>query len=132
MTTYVKEIDNVLIPYGMYELQRDHPGTSFPDEITPPIIAEYGLIPLIRDSDAAPLGYADPVLETRDGQQVAVQYALGTPAERAMATARIKWAAQANTNKRKAALAEIAAPIDPTDPAALHARLAAITQLLGA
>jgi hypothetical protein len=51
-------------------------------------LAAVGWLSLIRDTDDAPLGYADPVLETRDGQQVAVQYALGTPEERAAETLR--------------------------------------------
>jgi hypothetical protein len=34
------------------------------------------------DPHAAPLGYAEPVLEERGGQTVAVAYALGTPEER--------------------------------------------------
>lgn len=40
--------------------------------------AEIGWLPLIYDPEGALLGYADPVEETRDGQQVAVAYALGT------------------------------------------------------
>jgi hypothetical protein len=53
-----------------------------------PDLAALGWLPIIRDADDAPLGYAQPVLETRDGQQAAVQYALGTPEERAAETLR--------------------------------------------
>jgi hypothetical protein len=41
-----------------------------------------GWLPLIYDTLDAPLGYADPVLETRDGKSVSVSYAIGTPEER--------------------------------------------------
>ena len=41
-----------------------------------------GWTPLVYDPESAPLGYADPVPETRNGQQVAVAYALGTADER--------------------------------------------------
>jgi hypothetical protein len=49
-------------------------------------LADQGWLPLIYDPDGAPLGYADPVEETRDGRQVAVAYALGTEQERTDAT----------------------------------------------
>lgn len=42
-------------------------------------LAAQGWLPLIQDPEGAFLGYADPVQETRDGQQVAVAYALATP-----------------------------------------------------
>ena len=44
--------------------------------------------PLVIDTPDASLGYADPVLETRDGRQVVVQYAIGTAEERAAETLR--------------------------------------------
>jgi len=49
-------------------------------------LAAQGWLPLIYDPEGAPLGYADPVAETRDGRQVAVAYALGTEQERTAAT----------------------------------------------
>ncbi len=48
-------------------------------------LAAQGWLPLIYDPENAPLGYADPVAETRDGRQVAVAYALGTEQKRAAA-----------------------------------------------
>jgi hypothetical protein len=45
-------------------------------------LAAQGWLPLIYDPEGAPLGYADPVEENRDGYQVAVAYALGTEQER--------------------------------------------------
>jgi hypothetical protein len=45
-------------------------------------LATQGWLPLIYDPEGALLGYAAPVAETRDGRQVAVAYALGTPEER--------------------------------------------------
>lgn len=50
-------------------------------------LAAVGWLPLIYDPPDAPLGYADPVQETREGQEVAVAYALGTPEEREKAKA---------------------------------------------
>jgi hypothetical protein len=49
-------------------------------------LASQGWLPLIYDPENAPLGYADPIAETRDGRQVAVAYALGTEQERTAAT----------------------------------------------
>jgi hypothetical protein len=54
-----------------------------PPALTPEQLAAQGWLPLIYEPEDAPLGYADPVAETREGQQVAVAYALGTPEERA-------------------------------------------------
>lgn len=46
-------------------------------------LRDEGYVELIRDPAAgATLGYADPVLEIRNGRQVAVAYALGTLEER--------------------------------------------------
>jgi len=55
-------------------------------------LASEGQVELIHEQPpgGATLGYADPVIETRDGRLVAVAYALGTPAERA-AAARAQW-----------------------------------------
>lgn len=67
-------------------------GTGTTRPTTPPVaatrdywqaLAADGFVELIREpSSGAPLGYAEPVIETRNGRQVAVAYALGTPEER--------------------------------------------------
>jgi hypothetical protein len=49
-------------------------------------LASIDWLPLARDTEDAPLGYADPVL-SEDGKS-AVQHALGTPEERAAETLR--------------------------------------------
>jgi len=55
-------------------------------------LAAEGQVELLHEPPpgGATLGYAEPVVETRDGRLVAVAYALGTPAERA-AAARAQW-----------------------------------------
>lgn len=68
----------------------DYDGQTCATEFMPPeALAALGWLPLIRDTEDAPLGYADPVQEVRDGQAVAVQYALGTLEEREAETLRL-------------------------------------------
>jgi hypothetical protein len=94
-------------------------------------LAARGIYELISDIPAAEawLGYAAPVLETRviDGieRQVAMQYALGTAAEREIARLRPLLAARAKIRNRAAALA--LATDNSQDP---DARIAALLQLI--
>lgn len=96
------------------------------ESLSPEQLASIGWLPLIHDTDDAPLGYADPVQETRDGHLVAVQYALGTPEERAIAMAATRWAAQAAIRKQQAATRMAADAKAPT-----NARLLALKTLTG-
>ena len=96
-------------------------------------LAAQGWLPLIYDPENAPLGYADPVAETRDGRHVAVAYALGTEEERATATRNATnsatWAAQAKARKDREAKAALALP-DSDDPVILRRKLNAALHLI--
>ena len=96
-------------------------------------LAAQGWLPLIYDPEGAPLGYADPVAETRDGQQVAVAYALGTEEERATvtrnATNAATWAAQSAARKDREVKAALALP-DSDDPVILRRKLNAALHLI--
>lgn len=63
-----------------------------------------GWLPLLSDIPDSLTGYAAPVVETVDGRQVAMQHALGTASERAVAIARKKWKAQAAVRNHAEAL----------------------------
>lgn len=95
--------------------------------------AEIGWLPLIYDPDGALLGYADPVKETRDGQQVAVAYALATPEQEAAhllaVTNKAAWAAQAVARKDREAKSALALP-DSDDPTILRRKLNAALHLI--
>ena len=96
-------------------------------------LAAQNWLPLIYDPEGAPLGYADPVAETRDGRQVAVAYALGTEEERATvtrnATNAATWAAQAKARKDREAKVALALP-DSDDPVILRRKLNAALHLI--
>jgi hypothetical protein len=96
-------------------------------------LAAQGWLPLIYDPEGAPLGYADPVAETRDGRQVTVAYALGTEEERETATRNATnsatWAAQAKARKDREAKAALALP-DSDDPVILRRKLNAALHLI--
>jgi hypothetical protein len=104
-----------------------------PQALTDAQLASLGWLPLIYDPEGAPLGYADPVEETRDGRQVAVAYALGTPEEREMATRNTTnaatWAAHAAARKDREAAASLALP-DSDDPIILRRKLNAALHLI--
>ena len=65
-----------------------------------------GWLPLVRDTEGAPLGYSAPVL-SEDGLS-AIQYAIGTPEERAAETLR-QWRAARSLPRLDARLRLIAA-----------------------
>jgi hypothetical protein len=96
-------------------------------------LADQDWLPLIYDPEGAPLGYADPVAETRDGRQVAVAYALGTEDERETATRNATnsatWAAQSAARKDREAAAALALP-DSDDPVILRRKLNAALHLI--
>ena len=96
-------------------------------------LAAQGWLPLIYDPESSPLGYADPVAETRDGRQVAVAYALGTEEERATATRNATnaatWSAQSAARKDREAKAALALP-DSDDPKILRRKLNAALHLI--
>ena len=77
----------------LYQLPASTPATPAPADPTAPrdywsALRAEGKVELIHeppDPAQAPLGYADPVIETRHGREIAVAYPRGTPEERAAA-----------------------------------------------
>jgi hypothetical protein len=93
-------------------------------------LADFGIYALMHDPEGAPLGYADPVAETREGRQIAVAYALGTQIERDAAVRTAQWAASAKARARTQAQRTLDTPMpsNPT-PTEIQARIDALNTL---
>lgn len=57
---YVKVTSGTAVPYGLAQLQRDHPTVSFPKRLTEDLAADWGLVPL----RVLPPPPYDPLTET--------------------------------------------------------------------